>query len=324
MANLEGPIVCGGRAKRTLARSLYSERSVIAGLLDLGVRVVTLANNHILDVDEALGPTLSALAGAGIAHAGAGLEADAAWVPALVEDRGQRTWVIATGWTGIGCRPASESAGGVASQVPGRILESVSDLRRRYPEDRIVWQPHWNYELEWAPMPSHRDLAIDVLGAGADAVVGHHPHIVGPIEVFDDRPIAYSLGNWWLPIRSYFGGRMAPAEESKRQLALEIGTDGAVTCHFFDFDPNSLSITHNNSSPLSLAVDEPTRAPFAGMSSTEYESWFVSHRRHRCRGLPIFRSRDSDRVLAAKMAWLHFRTVAVSNLWLATSRLQRN
>ena len=59
---------------------------------------------------------------------------------------------------------------------------------------------HWGIERETCPSDDQRALATDLIEAGANLILGHHPHVLQPIETFDRTVIAYSLGNFvWHP-----------------------------------------------------------------------------------------------------------------------------
>jgi poly-gamma-glutamate synthesis protein (capsule biosynthesis protein) len=84
--------------------------------------------------------------------------------------------------------------------------------------DAVIVSMHWGYEYETSVDPAQRDAARALLAAGADVVVGHHPHVVQPFEVYGDGCVAYSLGNFvfdqgqgetgqGLALRAFFDGR---------------------------------------------------------------------------------------------------------------------
>jgi poly-gamma-glutamate synthesis protein (capsule biosynthesis protein) len=75
--------------------------------------------------------------------------------------------------------------------------QTLADIRLARPlADLVIVCPHWG--VEYAPKPSHSqvELAHQMIDAGADMIVGSHPHVVQPLENYHDRWIAYSLGNF--------------------------------------------------------------------------------------------------------------------------------
>ncbi len=76
------------------------------------------------------------------------------------------------------------------------LLESVRDLSQKDPEKLLIVYIHWGKEYELKSSKSQRDLARKMIDEGADLVVGGHPHVVQEVEVYKDRAIFYSLGNF--------------------------------------------------------------------------------------------------------------------------------
>jgi poly-gamma-glutamate synthesis protein (capsule biosynthesis protein) len=75
-----------------------------------------------------------------------------------------------------------------------RLKAAISN--HRHPGALIIVQPHWGYERQALPNIQQRQQARAMLDAGADAVIGHHPHVPQSIEVYNNKPIVYSLGNF--------------------------------------------------------------------------------------------------------------------------------
>jgi poly-gamma-glutamate capsule biosynthesis protein CapA/YwtB (metallophosphatase superfamily) len=170
-----------------------------------GIDCCVLANNHVLDWSYAgLGQTLHSLHEAGIATAGAGVDAARARLPALIQTGTRsRVTVLAVGLESSGI-PGSWSA---ASDRAGvwllRSLTSaaVNDIggelsRVRRPGDLTVVSIHWGPNWGYAIPPSHRRFAQALIDeAGVDVVHGHSSHHPIGIEVYRDRLILYGCGD---------------------------------------------------------------------------------------------------------------------------------
>jgi len=78
--------------------------------------------------------------------------------------------------------------------APQRVLNQIRRYKR--PDNIVVVVMHWGSELATIPFPWQQKLGRQFIDAGADAVVGHHPHVVQGIERYQGRYIAYSLGNF--------------------------------------------------------------------------------------------------------------------------------
>lgn len=288
VANLEGALVFENDQADTAQQGLFNHFSIIDALLAANVRVVSLANNHIMDVPGALAATCAKLRERGVGCTGAGATLQDAATPAQVCEFGKQWVFLAVGWETVQCRPAGRETAGVQPLEPAQLLSSIERCRTEFPDAVLVVMPHWNYELELYPQPAHRQLAMAAIDAGADGVIGHHPHRVGGIEMYRGRPIAYSLGNWWMPQGVYFGGSLRFGDETLLQLALEWTPGSEPVCHWFEYHREAHHLHHVGSEIFADSSRLRQLTPFAGMSHKEYLQWFPAHRVKR-KALPIYR-----------------------------------
>jgi len=192
--NLEAPFTEDGTPFDK--KFTFRVKPSFAGALEhAGFDVVCLANNHILDFgDGGLASTMAVLDSIGILWCGAGSNRKQAESPAFIKARGIKVAFLAYSLT----YPAEFWAGpdsyGTAYPGGGRIKEHIASARDS--SDFVVVQFHWGGELRTAPKPYQRWYAHMAIDAGADAVIGHHPHILQGIEVYRNKVIAYSLGNF--------------------------------------------------------------------------------------------------------------------------------
>jgi poly-gamma-glutamate synthesis protein (capsule biosynthesis protein) len=192
--NLECPISDAGRERGHLY-SFRADPRALEGLLFAGFDVVSLANNHAYDWGpEALLDTIERLGDAGIRAAGAGSNDREAHYPVVVDLDGVRVAFLAY----VSIEPKVAAAGpekpGVAWLNPERVLSDIRFARQL--ADIVVVSPHWGIEYAPKPEPWQVELARRMIDAGADLVVGHHPHVVQPVEEYAGGWIAYSLGNF--------------------------------------------------------------------------------------------------------------------------------
>ncbi len=192
LGNLEGPFA--RRARRE--RRQYSYRvnpELAASLVRAGINVVTLANNHLLDCGRTgVLETLDVLTHSGIAPLGAGIDEKAAHAAVIRQAGRSRIGLLAYYWNRR-CA-ATANLPGSAMDPPQALEADIRGLRDR--ADRIVVAFHWGVPYEREPSPEDRAKARFAVDCGADAVVGHHPHIVQPFEIYRRRPIFYSVGNF--------------------------------------------------------------------------------------------------------------------------------
>jgi len=172
-----------------------------ARLAAAGIDVASLANNHARDYGaEGLVDSVSALESAGVVALGAGADDDAAYAYRLLRAAaGVRVAFVGASLVVPWGFPAGPDRPGIASARPlARVVESVRAAARA--ADVVIVMIHWGIERHTCPTAEQLDVARDLLAAGADAVIGHHPHVLQPVEFLDGKVVAYSLGNFvWHP-----------------------------------------------------------------------------------------------------------------------------
>ena len=192
--NLECPVSDRGRNLHHLY-SFRADPRAIEGLKTTGFNVVSQANNHTYDWGpEALLDSLDRLRAAGIRPVGAGQNVLAAHYPLLVNVGGLRVAFLA--YVDIDPKEAAAAVDrpGVAWLDPAQTL---ADIRFARPlADLVIVCPHWGAEYALKPTRDQVELAHQMIDAGADLIVGSHPHVVQPLENYHDHWIAYSLGNF--------------------------------------------------------------------------------------------------------------------------------
>lgn len=171
---------------------------------EAGIAIVTIANNHVFDYGrQGLEDTIRHLDEAGVSHVGAGINLAEARKPVWRTIRGIRFAFLGYG----NYSPATSDRAGVAYRFPGHVAADIREAKRAG-ADRVVVNFHWGTERAVKPGDSDRRLAHLAVDAGADVVVGHHPHVLQPVETYRGKIIAYSLGNL------IFGGNRNPGRDS--------------------------------------------------------------------------------------------------------------
>jgi poly-gamma-glutamate capsule biosynthesis protein CapA/YwtB (metallophosphatase superfamily) len=184
-----------------------------------GFDVVNVANNHAGDYgDSALLDTLRHVRKAGMRPVGAGATEAAAYRPRYMRRLGLRvafvgfSTILPFEFRALGRDP------GTAWGFPERVREGVARARRH--ADVVIATFHWGIERDPFESPAQRALAELALDAGADAVIGAHPHVLQPIRrLAGERLVAYSLGN-------FVFGASSPATARTGILRLKLSARG--------------------------------------------------------------------------------------------------
>ena len=167
----------------------------------MGVDIVGLGNNHAFDYgEEAFLDTLEILQQNGIEYVGAGVNLAEAMAPASFTFDGYTVAFVAADRSQKGdevrAQQASEDSPGVLFCFEDELfLAAVAAAREE--ADFVIALPHWGTEMSTELETVQVELAQKLIDAGADAVVGSHPHILQGIEFYNGKLIAYSLGNFW-------------------------------------------------------------------------------------------------------------------------------
>ena len=161
-------------------------------LKDANVSVVSTANNHAFDYGmRALRETIVHLQGSGVKVAGTSLDSVAGSIPVVVERQGMRRGFLAYAQF---VNLKGPWAGHIALYDSIQCGRDIGELRPKV--DLIVVSYHGGVEYTDGPSPSLRRELQLLIDAGADLVVGHHPHYVQGIEAYHGKLIFYSLGNF--------------------------------------------------------------------------------------------------------------------------------
>jgi hypothetical protein len=183
VGNLEGAVGSSSECLKGLEPSLCFSipATSLKVLRQAGFRALGMANNHSGDLGETgLNTTRQALNRAGLG--------------ALFFDTSPGFWRFGTVTVGVVAFSMVAGADSPGVEVPSPILRRKLRLARRL-ANLVVVYVHWGSELlEW-PNANQRRAAQWLIGHGADLIVGHHPHVIQPLECLQGKPVFYSLGN---------------------------------------------------------------------------------------------------------------------------------
>lgn len=212
--NLETPITPGPEIP-DFEMIFRSNPGTEQALKQAGFSILSLANNHTQNFGEkGLKDTLSYLGNAGIKYVGAGENEQEAYQPVYIEKKGIRFALLAYNDTDV--VPASYEAignhAGTAFMRIDKMTEAVKEAKQK--ADFVIVSIHAGTEYVNKPNASQVNFAHAAVEAGADLVIGHHPHVVQTLEKHKGKYIFYSLGN--------FVFDQPQSQETKEGLAIKI------------------------------------------------------------------------------------------------------
>ena len=223
---------------------------------------VSLANNHSGDFGKAaFAEQLALMDTAGLPYFGGGRDATAAHAPWIVERNGVRIALL--GYVEFKPRSfeADASRPGVAwSGEDDDVIEDIIAARRVHRADIVIPFMHWGWEDEPDPSPRLRAFARRMIDAGADMVVGGHPHVTQGAEYYRGKPIIYSLGNF------LFNGFDTPATTTGWVLSARVDRTGVVDwrTHVARLDANGVPHPDPTASSPCASPDRKTINQCAG------------------------------------------------------------
>ncbi|MFH0805393.1 MAG: CapA family protein [Patescibacteria group bacterium] len=176
--NLEGPITDTRQCQKKDNNFKFDPE--ISGLLNKNnINIVNLANNHIFDCyEQGIENTKKYLNVFGIDYFG---QADLSSSYVIKEVNRKKIVFL-----------------GIDQTIMPIAMNQFYDLIKRLKEDNdyIVVNIHWGYEYSSSPSIMQKQTAHNLIDNGADVIIGHHPHVIQPVEIYENKAIFYSLGNF--------------------------------------------------------------------------------------------------------------------------------
>lgn len=201
MLNNEFPYSDRGTPLEDKKFTFRAKPTSVSFLNDMGVDIVSLANNHAYDYGEAAFlDTMETLENAGITYVGAGRNLQEARRPVYYIINNMKIAIVAATQIEKLDQPdtkgATDSSAGVFRCWNGdNLLETVKEAKAN--SDFVIVYLHWGNENETPIDWAQEKQAPEVVEAGADLVIGAHPHCLQKIDVIQGVPVMYSLGNFW-------------------------------------------------------------------------------------------------------------------------------
>jgi len=220
IGNLECVVATSGEAEPGKPYTFRAHPRTLAPLKQ-HLDAVTLANNHSGDFGpSAFGEMLALLEQQGIGYFGGGATLAQAHRPLVIERHGLRIALLGYNEFLPRSFEADYDQPGVAWSEDAQVQYDIARARDQYHADLVIPVMHWGWEHEITASSRQRQLARLMIDAGADAVVGGHPHVVQDTEQYRARPIIYSLGNF------IFNGFSETINNTGWLLRLEVDRQG--------------------------------------------------------------------------------------------------
>ncbi|HVV39370.1 MAG TPA: CapA family protein [Candidatus Paceibacterota bacterium] len=181
IGNLEGTITTNksiAQQDHTILRFTFDPRFAKV-LAQAGFDALSLANNHSLDFGEfGYDDTVSYLSKQNI--------------PAFGSPFNEQHLAVRVSASGL--RLCMLGYMDLFKSDPTSIINKIQDIRGEC--DKVIVMPHWGVEYQHSPTAQQVSLAHEFIDAGADVIIGSHPHVVEPLEIYKGKAIFYSLGNF--------------------------------------------------------------------------------------------------------------------------------
>ncbi len=181
---------------------IYAKDEDLKKLKQLSFDIVSLANNHFFDLGlDGARHTIHMLDELGIQHIGAGDSIQEASAPVVKVIQDKKVAFLAfcdkerMGW----CPWATDTAPGINPMYDDYVVSEIKKYKKQ--NDYVVVMPHWGREHTWVTTPRVYKMAKMMMKAGADLILGSHPHRVQPIVNYKSTSIAFSMGNFLFPDR---------------------------------------------------------------------------------------------------------------------------
>lgn len=218
IVNLEGPLTTAQKAQ-VKKFAFKGDPSYVNILKSGNIEAVSIANNHSEDYfEEGMKDTKFILEENNINYFGLGEQS-------IVDANGIKVGLLGyNGW------PSNYTEANLNS-----MKNDIDELKKE--ADIVAVYFHWGIELEYTPNQVQKNFAHDAIDFGSDIVIGSHPHVIQGIEKYNEKYIAYSLGNFC------FGGNKNPSDK-----------DSMIYQQTFNFEDNKLiSIDVPNIIPCSIS-----------------------------------------------------------------------
>ena len=201
-----------------------SDPKHLSTLKAVGVSHAILSNNHSMDQNkEGLLDTYHNLIQSGIEPIGGGRNKKEACEPTLIQKEGHTIAIFGSvsipieNWFPIDNQPS------VCQLNHEEMIEHIANYRETNPDVKVVVTLHWGLEYLSTPTVDQINHAKKIIDAGADVIIGHHPHVIQTIQEYKGKMIYYSIGNFIFDSKH-------PKSKKALLISLNINANGEISC----------------------------------------------------------------------------------------------
>ena len=236
ICNLEGPILSENERIQNNKHkfNLYSKPDFIENFKNTNL-IFSLANNHINDFKNGLQVTEKYLVEKGIPYFGTAKK------PFFEFDlNGIKTCVFSFN-SSLTLPYSSKNVSTISKKNKDDILK----YKMRNPDSILIAFVHFGLELNTYPTPADRKWCVDIANAGADYIIGHHPHIVHGVEKLNSAKVFYSIGNFVLPQTKYIDKTLSYNDSRvSKGIIVEIKSKTDFEIHKIELKSNQTSLKY--------------------------------------------------------------------------------
>jgi poly-gamma-glutamate synthesis protein (capsule biosynthesis protein) len=328
MINIEGPLSRRGERRPGVTTHLSNHPSLLEFLKRRKTCVAVMANNHVMDFGkEGLSDSLELLRSNGIHTVGAGMNKLEANRPIVVACQGKRIGIFAvtSDESHVGAVIASKDGAGCGS------FESIDELKERIHDlrsiaDIILVSFHWGNEYFIYPSVEQVRIAREIADAGANLIVGHHPHVIQGIEKYKNSIIIYSIGNFiFAPFRNTKGRIHYMKQKANEFIIINTNVD-STEC----FNINYIGGTVNKSYQMKVYKGSEGKdfqnyisnisKPF---TYEKYDLFWEKYKKVRIKELNIENIFDAFKKIFKMPIWELLRTLTLDDIYRNLSRVKK-
>jgi len=246
----------------------------------------------------------------GIDTAGFGKNLNEASIPFIYEE--EKLIILSFGWETIRCKAAKKDKLGVNPYRYKWVEEQVHKYQKKFPEYRIVLFIHWNYEFETYPLPADRQFAHYLIDIGVDGIFGHHPHVINGYEVYRNKPIFYSLGNFYFPQVRYGNHQLNFRDTALDGISVDYnGNLNDLRIYHHKQDKQGAFIKLEGCYKLGEFEKLNQLSGFRDLGHKSYINFYREHRFHKNKLLPVYKNYNSTLEIKCFNVFVKFRQIPI-------------